>query len=221
MTSDKSKWKRTDSDIVLQNCPEHIEIGVFYLRIYTAHAGFQHSNDNDLVQNFKRPITYPENVLQHKKRAILQFTEDLKRLFLSSTLAPQIFLTPIPTSKSPDDAEYDDRLHQVAKSVANIIPNIIYFPVLTRTSTIPAQHLTPGERTIEKAAQYIDIEESLRNEFVENVPLLLLDDVLHSGATFSACRNKLVETFSTKKVPGIFWALSKNSNPADLLDELK
>jgi len=52
----------------------------------------------------------------------------------------------------------------------------------------------------------MQIESNIAEQFKEGSLIVLLDDVLTSGAHFTAARRRILEVFPDATVIGIFWA---------------
>ena len=82
----------------------------FYLIESTAGKGFDHSDANGLISNFKKkPSVKGTYQWSHKLTAIRAAAETLLRELPASWLRKSIFV-PIPPSMSKEDPEYDDRM---------------------------------------------------------------------------------------------------------------
>lgn len=174
---------------------------VFYLREYKKHqAGDPYTKGGtyDLITNFKKPVNRkgkPE--YWYKEKAIAQMAEELG-MFLPTK---SVYVVPVPTSKQKDDVDYDNRLVQVLEQVARANPKIIPLDVFDCIETCQPSHLG-GSRNPE------EIRTNLR---VAPLPqpcsiVVLVDDVLLSGAHFAACKAMILEQSPQTRVVGAFWA---------------
>ena len=205
------KWRKTDSSMVLVNCPEHAQLELFYARTYTPGAGYKYSETNDLINNLKRPVDRPEAQLAYKRQSIDRFSLELIT-FLNGALKPgnKIFLVPTPPSKTKANQEYDDRIEQVAIKVAATICNVILFPRITGTLDLEAVHETNTSRTKKIILESLSIEESLVARYEKGGVIAILDDIFTSGAHYSAMRERLLQAFPDARIVGFFWARSED-----------
>jgi predicted amidophosphoribosyltransferase len=199
-------WKRAGRDITLVHCPDHEAIGLWYARIYTARAGFQYSDSNQLIFNLKKDPKAKEAELVHKRKAIQQFASELTVLLGGRTDGPPFYLIPIPSSKTPSHSEFDNRLDEVARLVCDAVPRAKYCPILVRRSDISQAHKAEAERDPEVTYASVEVDLSLYSGQIESKSLVLVDDVLTTGATFTGCRRRVLEAIPGSKVSGIFWA---------------
>jgi hypothetical protein len=216
MSSNELTWKKTGADIRLDQCPQHVSIGLWYARIYTSGAGYEYSETNRWILNFKKPIDRPAQEIRWKQRAIELFVEELTN-FLSkrtNTSIP-ILLTPAPGSFSKTGGHFDNRLEQVAAAVCKRVHGLQYFPVLIRTNDTAPQHKCQGSRDATKVFNSLAIDEQIAREYSSEKVIVVVDDVLLSGATFEGCRRKLLERFPGARIHGVFWAKSEPSPPFD------
>lgn len=110
-------------------------------------------------------------------------------------------LIPIPPSKTSEHPEYDDRLLQVARAVAAKLAAVRCWPLLECVVDRESLHTGSSQRTMQEVYSSIGVDESVFASRNEDEIFCLLDDVLTSGASFSAARNKLRESFPDKKYP--------------------
>jgi len=109
-----------------------------------------------------------------------------------------ICFTPIPPSKLPGDAEYDDRITQVAQSIHRNadVRELIYLG-----QARDAAHENDTRRDIEA------LRAKLRFRMIgEVIPpvIFLVDDMLTTGCGFKACQGILRENVPTSRVIGLF-----------------
>jgi hypothetical protein len=210
-----ARWRRTDDSVWLYNCPEHKEWNLVYGRIYTVGEGYQFSDTNQQISNLK--IKPSETQRLHWKRiAINKFADELTALLRANIPANRYMaLIPIPPSKTPRHPEYDDRLLQVARTVAANLAAVRCWPILECIVDRESFHTDSSQRTTQDVYWSIGIDESVYSSRNDYEFLCLIDDVLTSGASFSAARNKLLERFPGKKISGVFWAKAEHAASED------
>lgn len=89
------------------------------------------------------------------------------------------------------------------------------WPVLECVVDRESLHSGSAQRTVREVYRSIGINEAVFSNRNENKLLCLLDDVLTSGTSFSAARNKLLERFPGKRVSGIFWTKAEQPDTDD------
>lgn len=204
------KWRKTDASIVLVNCPEHAALALYYARTYTPGAGYDYSETNNLINNLKRPVNRPENQLVYKRHAIDRFAIELTE-FIKGVIKPgrKLFLVPTPPSKTKDHKEYDDRVSQVATKVAANISNVILFPIIVGNVNLEAAHESNASRETETILKSLTLDQNITTQYENGSTIAVLDDVLTSGAHFSAMRQLLHTKFPDSRIIGLFWARSE------------
>ena len=193
-------------------CPEHKQLWLVYGRTYTPRAGFNYSETNQLILSLKASPAARDYQLKHKHRAILRFADELRE-FLSRYPEAAMVLVPMPPSKALGDPEYDDRIDKVAHRVADSLSNVSCAPLLYQTVSVPSSAQNPDfRRTPEQIYQNFSINEAFASYWNVGVSLMVVDDVLTSGAHFAAARRRLSDRFPQADIRGIFWAKASNEN---------
>lgn len=184
---------------------------LFYLR-YTPRHGYQDSEANQIVLNYKIPIQklrenpyrqrYKDEANDYYAKAIVQ---------LISTLAVnsipisryKVGVLPIPPSKAPNDPDYDNRTLRTAQNVCNRTGFTLCEDIET-ASSIVASH-SGGTRNPDTIKQTLHRTSNAANtcDWV-----FLVDDVLVSGAHFAAVKTLLQETGFCGGIIGLFLARS-------------
>lgn len=204
------RWRKTDESVILAHCPDHEQGFLFYARTYTAGQGYQYSETNQLILNLKirqDDVKRNSQRLQYKQRAIQQFAKEVTAL-LRDQLEPEssLILVPMPPSKERSDPEYDDRVEQVTKAVAASIEGVSWLPLIHMTKSIESYHLRSDGRNPDDIYVAMQLDEEIAKHYESNSIIALIDDVLTSGAHFTAARRHIQERFPDATVVGIFWA---------------
>ena len=171
----------------------------YYAREYIAGGGFQASEANRLISNFKKGVERRDKEYEwrHRVRAVNQFALELRLLLpKNSTVAS------IPSSKYLSDPEYDNRFEDMFSALKQLRPDIkIETPLSAISSIVPSHH--GGTRHPDKILKNLSW-----NGFQRGVPrhIILVDDVITSGGHFKACKDLIEENCPEICVLGIFWA---------------
>jgi predicted amidophosphoribosyltransferase len=191
----------------LAHCPDHAAQFLFYARTYTARQGFEFSKTNQLILNLKKSVRASPPELHYKQQAIRRFAQEVIDL-LTKRRSPDKSLTlvPMPPSKDRSHPEYDDRIEQVAQAIATQVQNVEWLPLLYMSQSIDSYHLRSGGRSPDEIYDLMQVESTEVSRYQPGSILVLLDDVLTSGAHFTAARRRLLEAFPVADVIGIFWA---------------
>lgn len=188
--------------------PDHYylarEDACYYLGEYTARKGFAFSATNDLILNLKKSVDRrgrPE--WRYKERAIQDagrmFRRSIKEEWLESTAT----LVPVPPSKSKNDPLYDDRMLQVLREMTRGLNADVRELVLQNVST-DAAHDTDERPTPDDLIEIYEINEACTNPAPRF--LVVVDDVLTTGAHFKAMQHVLAERFPGVPLVGFFVA---------------
>lgn len=181
-------------------------------------GGFSVSRANSLVSNLKitkADLERNPNRAHYKSEAIEQCAQDMANYFLrhaSKVLdigrrAEDLLLVPIPPSECRDDAAYDDRMVLVCDKVSQRT-GIPFANCLFSKKTAEKSHASPKRRDIGKI--YGNIGFDVAAIFSHPQTVVLVDDVLTSGAHFKACQQVLRGWNADVEVMGLFWAKQKN-----------
>jgi len=190
----------------MENPPVWLDENDFclYAREYTPNAGYQESQTNDLILNFKKSVERRgKREWQYKEEAIHRFASELSVIIGNE----EFIVAPIPCSMCSNDPLYDPRLDQtlsLLKSQYNNQLEIIH-PII-RKETVPAKHASTGRRNPSLDLQSLEWVGSEAEETPELI--VLIDDVITTGSTFKACKTLIQSNIQNCKVAGIFWARS-------------
>lgn len=201
------KWSCTGYPIPHLNANSH---ALVYARQYASRASCDQAETIRLIRDFKIcPISSPEK-LDRKHRAIQCFAEELAHLL--KNLRGPWYITHIPTSKTKDSREYDDRFEQVIKLVTAKCENIIPVTCFTRKSVTGSLHNGEGVRDPKHIGDSwlftppTDIDNGLGR-------ILIVDDVVTSGASMRAAFDAFSKLKGQVVTIGVAWALTRANNP--------
>jgi hypothetical protein len=212
------RWRKTDESIDLVHCSDHEQRSLYYGRIYTIKQGYQYSETNNYIYNLKisnSDIQTNPRRKRYKLEAIEQFAKEITALIQAlrqddDSINP-LLLVPMPPSKKPSDPEYDDRMEQVGKLVADTLENVLCLPVLSMAQSVESYHSRSDARNPEQIYQLLKLDPNLLHNYSEHSNIALIDDVLTSGAHYAAATRRLEEFFANVRVIGIFWAKAMSS----------
>ena len=150
----------------------------------------------------------------YKQKAIRQVAATFRRILKEHALNDYTFV-PIPPSKARDDPEYDDRMSQVIRLIRQE-PPVDMRELIIQTESTPQTHMSgKGLKPREIKALY-RIDEALASP--KPVALVIVDDMLTTGAHFKAAQFLFRERFAGVPVFGLFVARRAIPDP-DLLAE--
>jgi hypothetical protein len=168
----------------------------YYAREYVSHGNWDASEANQLIRNFKKTNDRrgrPE--WRYKTQAIHQFATELAQIVNYGILCA------IPSSKRRDDPLYDSRLDDVLSKLRKMNPEVTVERPFEVMESHEAAH-AGGARSEESF--YGMMEWKGFQQAPEDV--VLIDDVITTGAHFKACQRMIREYHPAAKVYGIFWA---------------
>ncbi len=171
----------------------------YYARDYTAGGGYTASQANQLIANLKKnPARKGKAEWKYKEQAIAQFAREL------STISglENFVLTCVPPSTDKDDPLYDSRMEDVLRVLHKLRDIAIEFPFSMRQSVL-ASH-KGGSRSVEVLYSALEWK-GLKSD---NSNIIIVDDVITSGAHFKACARMIRDHIVDANVIGLFWARS-------------
>lgn len=189
---------------------QHVYLGkediCYYLGEYTPRAGYAHSETNNIVQNFKKPVDRRGNPeWRYKEQSIQKIAHEL-RDSLNPDWLRTATLIPMPPSATKDDPKYDDRMVRVLAAM-NSDSGFDIRELLIQTASTQPDHtvgdsghrLTPDERE-----RLMAVDERLASPTPKHIGIF--DDVLTNGSHFVAARRVLQRRFPQIEIIGIFFA---------------
>ncbi len=189
-------WKKLE---VVENPPAFIGADdvCYYARDYIARGGYSASEANQHISNFKKPPHLKGTAQwRYKLEAI-----DLFATEVAAALVHGVSVATIPTSKRTDDPEYDSRMTDMTDLLKAKRPDLtIEMPFACEASTTPAHH--GGSRNIDALAanlRWLGLSSGCAT-------LVIIDDVLTTGAHYQACRRLVAQHAPHVNVAGLFWA---------------
>lgn len=184
----------------------------YYLCEYFSGMGYDHSPDNQLIFNFKKPVDKKGTSGYHyKSKAILEIGSIFRNEVLLALDANHTTLVPIPPSKTKSHIHYDDRMLQMLNYAVKDTP-FDCKELISQKADMQAAHDSNDRPRPEQLKLNYQIEASQANNLKELI--VLVDDVLTTGAHYVACRDLVKDSFPPKKVIGIFIARCNRNKSA-------
>ncbi|AJR26919.1 MULTISPECIES: phosphoribosyltransferase [unclassified Sphingobium] len=171
----------------------------YFVGEYTPRAGFAHSATNQLISNLKKkPSTRGTFQWKYKVQAIGDAAAALASSLNPASLGSCVFV-PIPPSKLPDDAEYDDRMAKVCRAIH---PTANVLELVTLAQARDAAHENDDTRDPDALRAKLRLAVSM----LETLPpiVFLVDDMLTTGCSFRACKDLILEHAPESRVIGFF-----------------
>ena len=218
MTSDGTFPRRlTKVDDLIRPDHRHLTAAdvCCFIGEYTAYRGYDHSDTNRLIFNFKKTMDrrgrtewrYKEQAIQTAAAAFLR------------TLAPKdldrLTFVPIPPSKAKGDPLYDDRLTRMLGAIRPKPPLDVRELIVQMVSTdaVRAREVRPAPEEIQALYR---IDETLMEPAPDTIAVV--DDILTTGAHFRAAKSVLSTHFPETSIIGLFIARRVRDAAADFED---
>lgn len=197
------RWRKIDQ--ATQEIPSYLDIQndiCYYAREYVAYGGYNTSDTNSVILNFKKPPSVKDTPQWHyRQKAVKQIATELYCFFKQLPLN-NIFISWIPSSKLITDPEYNSRFEDLLLKLAGYL-QINYGHLIISKGKLQPSHLD-GPRDPSILTSNFTL-----NQDIDISPftwVVLIDDVITSGSHFKVCKNLILEKFSEKKIAGVFWA---------------
>lgn len=182
----------------------------YFLREYTARAGYAHGETNNLISNLKKTLDkrgkpewfYKEQAIQRAGQELRQVLQRELRKYRD-----RLTIVPMPPSCSKANPMYDDRMRRIVDVMTQGLGSDVRELVLQSQDMTASHRADPGRSRAKPEELYAayDIDESVAAPPPRNI--LVIDDVLTAGAHFVAIKRRLSERFpSVGSILGCFWA---------------
>ena len=213
MRSVNKRWTLIDKSILsMLPCLDDADPCYYYL--VRSPGGYSASFANSRIEDFKKnPERYRDNpaVWRYKLAEIQNFADDIAMLLNNPGLAKVIAdfqpvaITAMPTSKPKSDLYHDSRIDDLCAEVTKRVAGIGWASPFDVSARISPSHLN-GPRDV------ATLEASLSfNGFGKEPGLVfLVDDVLTTGAHFTACRNIIRRHHPSVPIIGVFLCIHRS-----------
>ena len=181
----------------------------YCLGLYHPGQSYTGCDLNQLIYNLKKKPTSKNSnpqAYRHKRKAILRISSALRQSMNESCLNNEITLVPVPPSGIIGDPDYDDRILQICNQMVKGLDSPHVLDLLSMKKPLGASHLSAENRPS---------KDQLENNLQLNTPptdqkprpyIILVDDVITSGAHYSACKEVLTNHYPNVMVTGMFVA---------------
>lgn len=206
MTTSDASWSPSLRQVTELERQDHWHLReadqCYFFGEYTPRAGWTHSRTNQLILNLKKkPSLRHTNQWVHKTDAIARIAASIRQNIKADMLAGVTFV-PIPASKPADHPEYDDRMLQVARQIG---PNCDVREILFTAAARDPRHTSGAKRDPVALRASLGLRPELLGG-LEGRAIVLLDDVLTTGCSYTVCHDLLAEHVAGDSIIGIFVA---------------
>lgn len=177
----------------------------YFVGEYASGRGFNHSEMNQVINNFKKPMDRKElPEWYYKEQAILKIAYWIASTTSWDKLKSGTWV-PMPPSKTKSDPHYDDRLWKVLLKMKEIESSLDIRELLLAKTSREAAH-NPG-------AVRPRVQDHLKNFILDELQknpkpraIILFDDIITSGAHFKAAQTIIQKEFPEVPIIGFFVA---------------
>jgi hypothetical protein len=174
-----------------------------FLREYTARAGYQKGETNDLILNFKKTLDRKGRAeWRYKEIALRQIASEFRQAMGEKWISQWTFV-PIPPSRCKSDPLYDDRISrmliEMTKGIRSDVRELVH-----QTGSMVAAHETDDRPSPDGIARLYEVDEEIADP--EPKSIALVDDILTTGAHFKAAKKVLEGRFPDALIIGVFVA---------------
>lgn len=169
-------------------------------------GGYGACDENQLVFNFKKPIT--AKGAYYRSKAIEQYAQYLSKL----PFHPGCMVVPAYTSNPRSSPQFNDRLDRTVTRFNQLRPEIPYCFGLDAVSSTNPVHESNSSRNPADLIKNISV--NIQPNILNGIDtIVIVDDVITTGGHFIAMKMKIHEIYPHIKVNGVFLAHKINSLP--------
>ena len=176
----------------------------YFIGEYTARAGYGHSQTNNLISNLKKEVgKRGKSEWHYKEQAIQQAADAFGHVFRDEDLATMTLL-PVPPSKARGDSEHDDRIARILRLIRTNPPPDVR-ELIVQARSMKAAHYDSNDRY---SPDDLEAVYTVAEETADPNPerIIVVDDMLTTGAHFKASQRVLQRRFPQVPVIGLFIA---------------
>lgn len=177
----------------------------YYYGEYVARAGWQQGFFNNLIFNLKADVIANPRRAKYKRQAIDECAQYLADGQIShDVLRHSVTLVPVPCSKPPGHARYDDRMVRILHGVQQKVGGTLDIREVVQTTVErQAQHeRNEGRATVDELLQTMAVDHAAIAQPLRPT-VIVVDDVFTLGTSFVAMKRLLHGLPSVQRVIGV------------------
>lgn len=189
----------------------------FFFHVYHANKGFNFSDYNQLISNFKKKLDRKGQYdWKYKQEAIRKVASILRGTL--ATIQTPVTVIPIPPSLCKTDTMYDDRMLQALQMASVGLKNIIVRDIISIEENREASHSNGKKPRLSppQLQQLLTLEDTPP---ITTKNVILVDDVITTGSQFKACKGLLLQEYDNIDITGLFIARTQHDDDFSVFDD--
>ena len=211
--AEKSRLQQIDDLIRKDHYYLSTEDVCFFWGEYTARKGFAHSDTNNVISNLKKKMDRKGKPEWFYKGLAIEHVAQVFKATVNPEFLKAATVMPMPPSKAKTDPEYDDRMLQVVQMFAG---KYDIRELVAMKKSDKASHERDDRPNPDDLEKNMKIDEKLAGKKPQRV--LIVDDVLTTGAHFVAAKRVIQKRFDGVEVTGLFFARRVPQSDFDPVD---
>ena len=190
----------------------------YYFLEYTGGQGYQGSEANSSILNFKKSVTKAgTKEYEYKQEEIERAAQKIEAWF--GEFLGEVVLVPIPPSKTTQNPEYDDRMSRVLHLVEELAKKngiqTKMLELIQQTEDMEPFHTSERRPTVAELKKIYKpiIPPDKFEELSAGKRILVFDDVLTKGTHFKAMQEIIWGVYK-REIIGIFLAVTVPPTPS-------
>jgi predicted amidophosphoribosyltransferase len=176
----------------------------FYFLTYHSYHRHGRTPENVLIMDFKIDMDKKGTAMWQAKINATNTISQMLENSLPEISTPESLFVPMPPSKIKIDPLYDDRICAVLRNFCNKQAKSDLRELISIKRSWVASHKSSKKYTPQEFLENLTIDKKQCEE--KKTDIILMDDVLSTGAQFKACQQLLKTEFPNSTIKGLFIA---------------
>lgn len=174
----------------------------YFFGEYHSKQGYQHSDFNQIMFNFKKPMEKRnDHDWQYKEIAIHQMTDMIYQCPQWPTLNKYLWI-PIPPSKTEGHPDHDNRMIRILENLKNKDCKFNYSNCISQKTDRDPVHLSEKKRPTSE--EHFDNFIFNQKIIIQASDIIIFDDLITTGSSFAAMKQILLNKFPETSIIGLF-----------------